>query len=918
MDLKTAIHSAFTVGIWALLIQFSSPGFAQRFDSFEGGEPRWILVESDCQARLTEHGISRLNPHSGQTCEMLQVNCNYGTLALMAYPIEPSAILDEFNPRIWTRCSSGRIQIGVRVIYPFAEHPVTHGRLSTILWGESYTDTGQWQALKLSDLPKLQSAAELQLTQRFGPDTKFEGAYIDCVVLNIYTGPGTRRVAIDDLELRGMIPMSAVGTPPPANWRERWRWRYQVPSREERYWAAPNRPPTWLQHQGEAFGWIDSMGFTGVLTSRLPSSDWLTEARRNSLAVIAPPPPYPIEYDEEAVQAIKGWMIGAALDKQQTTTARNQAQVVAKLPTSLQKPLIAEALEEYFSFSRLADELIVPSPQPSSSGTTYEKLDWLQRQLDTVQQRSDGWVSLNLRLDPYLVEQIESARKSLQPDMPKHQSVNPTGLRFQAASAVLAGAKGLLFRSNKALQMQDEGDSAVVAALNQLNSELELWGPWILAGQRVQPPATDENWNCAAWSISDSHLMIAQTNLPGTQHCIPATHATPLSFEFSLSSSGEQIFRLTQGSLERVDVEKTPAGLVCNIDHPNPIETFVITSNPVVLRFVRSQLAKSAPNIAASSLEIGTLNLEMAKRVVAARLGNRSVPFAMIDDPLVQALPQAERQIAQGWQALRNRQSLAAIRLANEANNAIQEVLYASYSIAIRNLAQPQSSPFVVTPVALDLHWALAEACSRTEWQVTDLPGSQLAGLDQLYQSGWKQKRRLAEKLNLKVELIPHSEQNAAGLRMAAYAKNQEEGEIAGGYEGSSILVRSSSIPVRAGQLVRVSATARIINHSGVPNSGLLVYDNQLGPGLGQMVRGPTGETFPVELYRWITKDGEFRILAECRGECDIVLETISTSVIEPASNQRNFEMSPHNSLPSGAAMNWENSAAAPAKQISK
>ena len=115
-----------------------------------------------------------------------------------------------------------------------------------------------------------------------------------------------------------------------------------------------------------------------------------------------------------------------------------------------------------------------------------------------------------------------------------------------------------------------------------------------------------------------------------------------------------------------------------------------------------------------------------------------------------------------------------------------------------------------------------------------------------------------------------------------------------------------------------MSATARIINHSGVPNSGLLVYDNQLGPGLGQMVRGPTGETFPVELYRWIAKDGEFRILAECRGECDIVLEAISTSVIEPASNQRNFEMSPHNSLPSGAAMNWENSAAAPAKQISK
>ena len=147
---------------------------------------------------------------------------------------------------------------------------------------------------------------------------------------------------------------------------------------------------------------------------------------------------------------------------------------------------------------------------------------------------------------------------------------------------------------------------------------------------------------------------------------------------------------------------------------------------------------------------------------------------------------------------------------------------------------------------------------------------------------------------------------------MAAYAKELQAGKVAGGYEGSSLQIRSASIPVRAGQLVRVSAVAKVINHSGVPNSGLLVYDNQIGPGLGQLIVGSPGENVPVELYRWIVEDGEFRVLAECRGECDIVLESIETNIITPASNQRNFETSPFNSTPSGSTILWNKSAGSP------
>ncbi len=95
---------------------------AQMQDSFEGGIPRWQLVESDCNAQLTLQEISLSLPRSGQTCELMQVSAGNGTFVYVAYPIEPCVIIDEFQPRLWTQCASAGIRIGVRVVFPTSFH----------------------------------------------------------------------------------------------------------------------------------------------------------------------------------------------------------------------------------------------------------------------------------------------------------------------------------------------------------------------------------------------------------------------------------------------------------------------------------------------------------------------------------------------------------------------------------------------------------------------------------------------------------------------------------------------------------------------------------------------------------------------------------------------------------------------------
>lgn len=889
---RSAVHLILP---WVAIASFchGTRACAQWSDSFEGGEPRWRLVESDCAAQITGQEISLLMPHGGQTCEFLEMACGNGTMALLAYPIEPCTVIEEFTPRLWTRCASSQIRLGVRVVFPFAAHPVTRSRLTTILWGDTYVDTGQWQNLAVNRLPELLERETAILRQRFGSEKRFEGAYIDSVVLNAYTGPGRYRLQIDDLELRGLVSMSAIGNPPPPNWRAQWKWRFENPvSAESRYWSQPNAVPVWLQYRDEDLTWMQSLGITGIVTDRLPSSERLVQARQNRIGVICPPPEYALEFPEDSLSTVKGWLIGAALDTRQTKLARKQAEHAGSLPSEMRRPLVAEVLEGYFSYSRFADEVIVPKPIAASPGAFRDKIEWLSRRLDTTRQRGNGWVSVNVGVPPAVAGQLQAAQKLVSPALDESiVTVDPSGFRHQATNAILSGSKGILLRTFRPLDVRNSADSAQVAALRLTQNDLGLWGPWIMGGETIQPPVlNDPNWLCGAWAISQSQLIIAQNCSDEAQFCVPPTMDRPIEIGCTTSPAGQTVFRLTHGTTERLEVETTAAGISWRIEHPSPVETFVVSSNPVVINFLRQKLASTAEQDAADQVEIASFELGHAARVVEARHTRTQDPVSGLNQ--TQLLSMAQRQIDNALQALRTGQASAASRYAADANNVIHRILYSSFVAARSDLKSSQATPLIATPGGLHLHWRIANACSRSVWETRFLPGSSFTDLNTMLDSGWSQQRRLEDKADLRVELVPATSGNPSGLRLAAYAKKPDT-NISGGFAGASLRVRSSATDVVAGQFVRVTAQARVLSTTNQPGTGLLIYDNQIGPSLGQLISAAAGTVMPVELYRFAISEGEFRLLAECRGECDIVLENIRMDVVSPATTRQNFLTTP-------------------------
>ena len=887
---------------------------AQMQDSFEGGVPRWKFAESDSNAQLTLQEISITSPHSGQTSELVQVASGNGTFVYLAYPIEPSVVVDEFQPRLWTRCASAGLRMGVRVVFPNAQHPVTGGRLTAMVWGDTYSDPGQWQALKVTNLKKQFEAEVVSLRHRYGPAIAVDDAFIDSVVMNVFTGPGSVGLLIDDLNLQGHIALPSVGRAIPANWREAWQWRPESVNPEGRFWDAMNRPEVWLQYQGESLPWLKSLGITGVVVGRVPSESQLRAIQEAKLSVVCPLPQSNISYTASSSAAIRGWLLGAALDSSQTDLAREQVSRLAQLPAELKRPIFGEALEQYWAFSRIADEVIVPIPDSMSPGDPLDHLSWLRTQLASTTQRGHGWVATNTGVDPQWLKQLRAAQKLVEPERfangtEIHETpTNPRMLRHQIVRSLAAGATGLSLHSfgpeesgndrrPQTLELNTTSGRAQVASLRWTMSDLTLWGPWIVAGQQMRSPTLSRaDYLSNAWMVHNSYLIIAQKVNGGGETLSNPALAAPLICATSVATNTRQVFRVTAGEYERIETTAAPGGLQWTVNQPADIEVFIISENPNVTRFVNRRLAETRLSVAEDQLELAAYQLSLASDLLIARFPESNAFEARAQFALQ---TRARRQLEEGLQALRTGNAPAASRRALQSLATSQVVLDDGERVATSSLVSRQSSPFVLLPSALKYHWKIAEACNRSQWRDLPIAGADLASLDALLSSGWTQEQRLQDHAEMRVEWIPPSNDSSRGLRLAAYQKG--EAALPGGYEGASLRIRSAAAQVKEGQLVRIIARARIRVASQDPASGLLVYDNQAGPGMGQLVRGQPGELKEIELYRFVVRDGELRVLAECRGQCDIVIESLSASVIEPATNRQTYPTAPAVNLPTDA-----------------
>src|SRR6056297_1094579 len=191
----------------------------------------------------------------------------------------------------WLRSAQPGARIGFRVRYPYVHDKQTGRTVSSLVFGDRYRKAGQWERLRLTDVPQRMREKEAALRVEFDSDVDLRGAFVDAIIVDVYNQPGVMTVRLDDVSIDHLVPVGSVSVAARPSLRKE-----PEPSVEpslthlERPAFAPQRVTRIIEHNGEPLAYLRSLGFDAVLLSTPPEATILREANQARMLIYAPPP----------------------------------------------------------------------------------------------------------------------------------------------------------------------------------------------------------------------------------------------------------------------------------------------------------------------------------------------------------------------------------------------------------------------------------------------------------------------------------------------------------------------------------------------------------------------------------------------------------------------------------------------------
>jgi len=168
---------------------------------FEGRSPLWLPGPHDAGYKETLHELTDKSVHSGQRSETIQFEAEHGSYIHYIYNLGRAPVTDDLHISLWVRANRPGVQLLARVVFPKEWDPTNPGHLLTaLLPGDRYQVVQHWQPLALPTPVKLLRQQQQLLTGTLKHEINATEAYVDQLILNVYTGPGETHVWIDDLE----------------------------------------------------------------------------------------------------------------------------------------------------------------------------------------------------------------------------------------------------------------------------------------------------------------------------------------------------------------------------------------------------------------------------------------------------------------------------------------------------------------------------------------------------------------------------------------------------------------------------------------------------------------------------------------------------------------------------------------------
>jgi hypothetical protein len=492
---------------------------------FEGRSPLWVAGPHDAGYKETLHELTDKSIHGGQRSETIQIEAENGTYIHYTYNLGRAPVTDDLNISLWVRANRPGVQLLARVVFPKEWDPKNPGHpLTALLPGERYQIVQHWQPLAVPTPVRLLRQQQQLLAGTLKHEINASEAYVDQLVLNVYTGPGETHVWIDDLEAGPAFDApggSSVSTAPGSDRRDAGPTgnpsgdpaREMTPARpavnqrpdevrlegghlkvgNERLFLLGIRhtgtPLPVLRNAGFNTIWLDESAPPGLIESAANLGFWIIPTLNAPQVVEQPTGKVPGQLvSNEALgrtvgrflreQAVLCWDLGGNLPWEKSRATMNTAQAIHNVDPL--RPLAADVRDGFLTYSRAGNQQLMIGTHRWPLLTTLEMDDyrqWLMQRRRLLPDDAFCWTWIQTHLpDWFMTAAYERTTGQFNEPIGPH----PEQIRLLSYIAIGCGYRGLGYWSDRFLADSHMGRDRLLA-LALLNQEFRLLEPLLVS-----------------------------------------------------------------------------------------------------------------------------------------------------------------------------------------------------------------------------------------------------------------------------------------------------------------------------------------------------------------------------------------------------------------------------------------------------
>ncbi len=833
------------------------------YEGFEGPQVSWREFGGNARYEIVLHQRVQGEAHTGNGCERLKIAGTGGTHVYLAHEIGRPRVIQELAPSVQVRSDRAGLQMLAEVVLPRTRNPQTGQPLTTLLRGTSYSKVGQWQQLRIDDLPHLLAQQTRILRSQYGPEVDPREAYLQQILLNVYGGPGVTNVWIDDLDVAGYVetagpappkpaaterpesPLAATPSPPYGGWssrpepardpgRRRIRMDQSVLLVDER--------PTFvraIRDRGEPLALFKRLGFNAVWFAAIPDSRRLREAAELGLWAICPAPPpsqatgpdgsiVPMPAIGREYDGVLAWDLGSRLDARQLDSVKRWAEQIRTADRHNRRPLLAYPQNRLRSYSRVVDVLLLGRSPLLGSLNLGDYATWLRQRPQLARPGTPVWTVVTTQPPESLQAQwsLLSPRSAL-------AGFGPEQLRLMVYLSLLSGGRGLLFESFSPLDAGDPATRMRARSLELLNLELDVIEPWLAAGTLDAWVAGSRESAMAAVFRRDRADLLLPMWLPAGAQQVPGPPPDePVSFVVPGVSQSKSVYvsQMVPGRLRPVRHKRATGGTRITLENLD-LTTQVLFTQDALFRNSRGQKVRRIGHRAAQlRRQLAELERQAVEATVQRlrRSGGEVFPFQPGGLPPEFFLAAARQSLQTCDGHLASGDDSSAYLAAGASMRALQQLERTQWAPAAGSLASPVASPLAVHFPTLPDHWRLLRRVTQSPPGANRLAGGDFEDLSTWLHSGWDHFQHPIEGIYTEAVLAPEAARGGKlGLRLTA--SPIEPGQSPAQVETPPVWITSAPVQVEAGQWIAIGGWVRVEPPIRGSVDGLMIIDSLAG-----------------------------------------------------------------------------------------